>query len=152
MCIQFAKICLLQSASCFIYSSEFYVISEKTLCTKSFTNTFGRQYCMEKNVTMISTNLLLQISYKIVFISFFVLSQDPKTRIKFSVSCGWSSNKNYSYIFFSHSLLQSHVKFNRLLLLYLNFLPCCSCFCYSSILQIVPYYRAVLMKASSQSS
>ena len=57
-----------------------------------------------------------RFSYKFAFILFFVLSNKPKTRIRFSAS--WlSGNEKYLVFVYSecHALLQSHVKFNRLL-------------------------------------
>ena len=136
MCIQLAKICLGRSASCFIYSFKFCVISEKTLCSEYFTRTFERQFYMEKNCNYDSYKFAFKNQLQNCFYIFFVHSQAPKTRITFSGSW-WqsSSNKTYFCILFiaSRNLLQTHVKFNRLLSM--NFLPCYFCLYSTSIIK-----------------
>ena len=66
---------------------------------------------MNMIVTIIPTDLV-----KNSLLSSFVLFYTSKTRIRFSASW-WSGNKKYFCFFFitSCTLLQSHVKFNKLL-------------------------------------
>ena len=70
----------------FIYSFEFYVVSKNTLCSKGFTS-FGWKKNLvlswKKIVTMIPTKLLLQISYKIAFISFLFSRRIQKQESNF---------------------------------------------------------------------
>ena len=116
MCTLFARICQL----CVVK-----MISEKTLCSKGFTS-YLTYFYTKIIVIIIPTDLVTN-----VLLSIFVLSQKPKTRIKFSASWWPGNEKCFCSLFTaSGALLQSHAEFSRLL--ERNFLICYSC----------SYYRA----------
>ena len=79
---------------------------------------------------LLSRLFLLHIWLLICFYPFFVLSEKPKTRIKFQVS-SWSGNEKYFCFLFksSRALLSNHTEFNRFLKR--NFLTCYSCSYYT---------------------
>ena len=62
-------------------------------------------------VTIIPTDLVTDLFLS----SFFVLSDKPKPRTRFSASW-WSGNEKYSCFLFiaSRALLQSHAEFNKI--------------------------------------
>ena len=90
MCTQLARICCGHSTSCFVQGFAFQVISEKTM-KKRFYNEFYPFY------------------------PFFVLSQKPKTIIKFGARW-WPGNENqFCFLFIaSRTLIQRYAKFNSL--------------------------------------
>ena len=74
-----------------------------------------------------------RFSYKFVF--FFVLSDKPKTRIRFFASWWSGSKKYFCFLFIAiRVLLKIYADFNRLL--QRNFLTCYCSWYYSSILYV----------------
>ena len=146
MCIQLANIYLGQYASCFIYSFEFHVISEKTLCCNNFTSPFERQFCMEKVVTINPANLLLQISYKIAFTYFLSSRRIQKQESHFWRIGGGLVTRNISAFYLQlvasyFKAMSNSIDFFKGIFFHVihNYIT-------------VPCYRSVFMKASGKSS
>ena len=102
---------------------------KKTLCTvKVLPAICERFFYMKLIVFIIPTDLIMNS-----LLYFFVFSYKPKTRIRFSASWWFYSEKNFCVFVYSEPLstskLQSHAELNRLL--NRNFLICYSCLCHS---------------------
>ena len=127
--------------SCFISDFAFWLIGERTLCSKDFIS-FLRDVLNENNCNSNSWKL----SYKITFILCRPFAETENKDQTFKKSW-WSVNEKYFCFLLTanHFLLQKHARFNKTL--QMNLLICCSCSYYSFMLQKKLYLNFAVYEA-----